>query len=390
MIADTSGIALGIIATTFAVRAVVAHRNMPQPRAVQPGLMALRNALPAGARTPQVASQPASSQPWLLPAVGIAIPIVALLIGGQILFPSQMYGLEKGDLKDAIAMDGSKTDGKEPGTPDASPHVAMRVPPNDADDRSASSNSNNDNSATAGTSKENSATTDSKDASKTASTGGKNASPPLPSDPTKQRPVKFLGGKITLDVYQHPIIGSPEAPHIVIEMASYDCPHCRKMSTTMQHALERYGDQVALLVMVIPMETSCNKLLLDQSGNHPGACDTAKLALGVSKLNPTAFGEFHEFLMSTKDKPPSLGAIRSKAYVLADRSQLRDLTQKDELAAQIERYVDLYGRLQQQNQGNKKFGLPVQILGDYNMFGEVDNEEEVFKAWEEHLGVKPR
>ena len=35
-------------------------------------------------------------------------------------------------------------------------------------------------------------------------------------------------------------------------------------------------------------------------------------------------------------------------------------------------------------------GLPVQILGDNVMSGSVEKEEDVFKAWEENLGVKPQ
>jgi uncharacterized membrane protein len=46
LITDACGIALGVIAAVFAVRAVLAQRVMPQPRELQPGLAALRTALP--------------------------------------------------------------------------------------------------------------------------------------------------------------------------------------------------------------------------------------------------------------------------------------------------------------------------------------------------------
>jgi hypothetical protein len=109
----------------------------------------------------------------------------------------------------------------------------------------------------------------------------------------------------------------------------------------------------------------------------------------VARLNPSSFASFHEFLMSTKDKPPGMEAVLPKAQVLADRSRLRQLTQSDELTKQVDGYVDLYALLQKQS-GSKTFGLPVQILGDHVMSGSVEKEEDVFKAWEEHLGVKPR
>ena len=90
------------------------------------------------------------------------------------------------------------------------------------------------------------------------------------------------------------------------------------MYPTMEHALQRYGDQVALVTMMIPLESECNRLLTDPAANHQGACITAKLALGVAKLNPAGFASFHDFLMTGKDKPPAMGSIYSKAYVLAE------------------------------------------------------------------------
>jgi len=392
LITDISGIALGIIATVFGVRAVLAQRGIPQPRALQPGLMALRAGLPPSTRTSTpIAAQPASSKPWLLPAVGIAVPVIAFLIGGQILFPYQTFGLAKGGLNDSIAMDGSKGNGKTDDASTPTNHVMMRIPPSTDDDKSSSTGPAKDNSETASNSKENVADA-SKDAGKSASDKSASAAQAntSPAEPAKRRLLKVLDGKLTLDVYQHPVIGSPDAPHIAIEMASYDCNHCRKTAPRMQHALDRYGDQVALLVMLIPMESECNKLLTDPSASKPGACQTVKLALGISRLNQAGFAPFHEFVMSTKDKPPEIGKIISKAYTLTDRTQLRELTQKDEVAKQIEKYVDLYGRLQKQYADNPKFGLPVQILGDYVMTGEVEKEEDIFKAWEEHLGVKPQ
>jgi len=113
-------------------------------------------------------------------------------------------------------------------------------------------------------------------------------------------------------------------------------------------------------------------------GNYP--------VIGAASL----YRSFHDFLMSGgKDKPPALQTVLPKAYILADRSRLRELQQSPELAKQLDGYIDLYDLLQKQS-GKKTFGLPVQILGDHVMTGSVESEADVFKAWEEHLGVKPR
>jgi uncharacterized membrane protein/protein-disulfide isomerase len=375
---DSCGIALGTIATIFAVRSVYTQRAGAPGAAVQPGLMALRTAMPVANRSVPLAVRNERSSPWLLPAIGGAIPLIGLLIGGQLLFASKTYELEKVALKDSIQMVGAKSDATSGASSGGNERVTLRVPNEDENNvrPSLPTDPANPNAK-------------SDTANKSAPDSGSEKSASAPAEPTKKRLVKFLGGKLTLDVYQHPLIGSPEAPHIAIEMISYDCPHCRKMYPIIEHALERYGDQVALLIMVQPLDKECNRLVTDPAMSHPGACATARLSMGVAHVNPSAFANFHDFLMSTKDKPPAMEAVLPKAYVLADRDRLRKLTQSDELTKQLDGYVNLFDTLQKRS-GRKDFGLPVQILGDHVMNGSVEHEEDVFKAWEEHLGVKPR
>ena len=380
LVTDLCGIALGIIATVFAVRSVLDQRGLPDSRGAQPGLAALRSAIPGAAagasagRPARAAARFERTSPWLIPAMGGAIPLILLLIGGQILLPSKTFGLEQVALTESIQMVGAKSGDKDTAPSGGSERVALRVPSEEENAVKPSLPSD-------------STGTDSKSDSHAKSAG--DAAPSESAGPKKSRLIKLLGGKLTLDVYEHPIIGSPEAPHIVVEIISYDCPHCRKMFPIMEHALERYGDQVALLVMVEPLDKECNKLITNPEMSHPGSCATAKLAMGVARVNPSAFATFHEFLMSTKDKPPEMQAVLPKAYVLADRDRLRKLTQGDELTKQLDSYVDLFATLQKRS-GEKTFGLPVQILGDHIMHGSVEHEEDVFKAWEQYLGVKPK
>jgi uncharacterized membrane protein/protein-disulfide isomerase len=379
LVTDICGIGLGVIATIFAVRSVLDQRGLPDAGGAQAGLAALRSAMPGSAtganapRTARATTRFERTSPWLVPAMGCAIPLILLLIGGQILLPSKTFGLEQVALTESIQMVGAKA-GENDTTAGGSERIAMRVP---SEDQNAVKPSLPSDSTAADTKSDGT---------------GKSANETSPSEsagPKKSRLVKFLGGKLTLDVYEHPVIGSPEAPHIVVEMISYDCPHCRKMFPIMEHALERYGDQVALLIMIQPLDKECNKLVTDPAMSHPGSCATAKLAMGIAKVNPSAFATFHDFLMSTKDKPPELQAALPKAYVLADRERLRKLTQGDDLTKQLDSYVDLFATLQKQS-GKKDFGLPIQILGDHVMNGSVEHEEDVFKAWEQYLGVKPK
>lgn len=414
LIADACGIALGALSIWSVARWWHETRYQRTSQTAASGIMALRTAMPTASRTvPIIAAPRRLPTPSFAIAFGGAGAIVALLVGGQILRPAKSFELNQVALNETISMDGA--DGGESTDPapsvDATTRVAMRVPaePNveesggldnqetvttnrEGDDPTEPSSDQIEDSATRQRNADNEgADLSANRSNNTASTAdATNEAPDAASPKKRERIVSFLGGKLKLDVYKHPVIGDPEAPHVMIEMLSYDCKHCRKMHRTIKQAKSRYGNQVAIIVMVVPLEMGCNKLVTSSAGSHRGACSTARMALGVARLRPTAFARFHDWLMADTEEPPALDRIVARAYDLADRQKLRELTQTDELKKQIAGYVDLFASLGQQHKGKKQFGLPVQILGDHVMTGTVDKSSDVYKAWEQHLGVKPR
>lgn len=383
MVVDVIGIAVGGL-TIWTV--VSCMSTVSSARAADKGLMALRTmtaprtaAAPLLPKAATMRAPQGPGRPAIALALGGAFALVALLIGGQILRPSKTYARQQNvaletpiDLTSTAAAD-SQT--KPADSTTAHEHVAMRVPTESAvsddakaddDDKSADFQppADSDSEATA-------------------------APPPSEAAPQRKRLVKFLNGTLTLDVYEHPVLGNPEAPHVMVEMVSYDCPHCRKMHKTVQSGLRRYGDQLAIILLMLPLESKCNRLVTDPSASHAGACTTARMALGVAALKPRAFQAFHDWLMADKDKPPSQDKIVVKAFGLVDRQRFRDLTRGDELNKKISQYVDLYAMFQGRKDSSKKFGLPVQIMGDEVMSGGAEDPDDVYEAWEKNLGIKP-
>jgi len=312
-------------------------------------------------------------------AYGGAFALLVLLIAGQIVLPAKTYELQQVTLKDQLDLTSGSTNESNT-TEDAATHIANRIPP-DADVRPDDQVSNTSDAPVEGNGPSTGA-----DASDDSSA---KSSPP---EPKRERKITLLGGKLTLDVGDQPLIGSIDAPHIVVEMISYDCPHCRKTNKIMKRALARYGDQVALVVLPLPLESKCNRLVINPEASHSGACATARTALAMARLKPESFSKFHEYLMSGDEKrPPALPSILAKAFSMADRVKLQEARESKDVADNISNYVNLYELFQQQSTESKeKFGLPIQILGDHIMSGGVEKADDVYKAWEEYLGVKPR
>jgi protein-disulfide isomerase len=354
--------------------------------------MALRATMPSVARVAPLNVPQVQARPAIGLALGGAIALLGVLIGGQVLFPPPTYRVETIALDQPINMTGAPqidTASSTDLSPAAQTHVAMRIPTESATDQDpATATTNGDRDPTVD--KADAAPTDGKTSNAQASAHESTKPAPAVTAPKRKRLVTFLGGKLTLDTYQHPILGDPEAPHVIVEMVSYDCPHCRKMHRIVQRGLKRYGDQLAVLILVVPLEMKCNKLVKDPKASHQGACTTARMALAVAHIKPAAFRAFHEWLMADEEKPPSHVKAVEKAYSMVDSAKLRELTSGDTLNKQIAQYVDLFDTLQKQRATtDKNFGLPVQILGDEVMTGSAVGAEDVYQAWEKDLGVQP-
>lgn len=386
LVTDICGILIGVIAVGAAIRAVIAARGNKRPGPTMVGLMPMRAATaPAAAKTPAVVM--VAAPPSLLGSLAGAVPLLLVLIGGQLLFATKTYQVEKIALDNSLQLDDSKPsladDDGSPGTT----RVALRIPSDSEGDRAAT----NADGATTPDAKTDAPTAENANDKKSGDTASTDKKSDASAQPTREHVVKLLGGKLSLDVYKHPHIGSPDAPHIVVEMVSYNCPHCRKMHAIVEDALARYGDQVGVIIMPIPLDKECNKLISDPTLLHPGACGTARMVIGLAKLAPDEFGKFHNFLMSgDKEKPPEMSKVIPKAYGLVDAEKLRALMKSAEVNKQLDGYINLYDQLGKQAHVGKTFGLPVQVLGDTVVSGEVEKPEDVFKAWEEHLGVKPK
>jgi uncharacterized membrane protein len=415
---DLCGIAIGGLVAWSAVQWFITNAPARSLQASATGLTALKTALPArsggrsapvaGGGVPLVASRPAPAAAWSnlsvepsLPiAIGGAIALLLLLVAGQLLSPAKTYVEQEGKLDEQVALAGTAGPPSNEASESASTqdHVAMRIPAEpvtsetDGDSKPADeqSSSNIDDQLFPPESNESadSSTTDSKPADAPPTNG--DTEPVRPIDSSRERTVEFLNGTLKLDVYKHPLLGSPEAPHVMIEMVSYDCPHCREMHRIVERGLARYGGQVAVLVMPIPLEMRCNRLITDPKASHPGACSTARMALGVAAIRPQSFKRFHDWLMADKEKPPRADKIIAQAYGMVDRAQLRSLSNGPELNRQLREYIELYARLANRAGAKNKFGLPVQILGSHIMSGKAERDSDVFDAWEKHLGVTRR
>lgn len=156
-------------------------------------------------------------------------------------------------------------------------------------------------------------------------------------------------------------------------MVDYTCRDCRKVHHHLKAAREHFGDQLAVVVFPVPLETNCNPYIRSTHHKHVGACKYAKLALSVFRADADKFGAFHDWLMDSQQPPPFEQALQyAKDLVGSDHS----LVQAE--SSQMENYVKFFYAADVQR-------LPSIIIGDQVMVGVPRRASDVIEMIESKL-----
>ena len=196
----------------------------------------------------------------------------------------------------------------------------------------------------------------------------------------RPRFIKFNGLKTAIDVTKLPIMGSPQAAHVIVEMLDYTCPQCRMLHKHVHAARERYGMQLAFVVFHVPLGKKCNPYIKKEHPSHRDACDYARLALSIWKLNREKFAEYHEWLME-EEKPPSLFNAKRRAIQLVGTKVLLDES------LQADSFRNIAGNIEDMNK--LQSGLPIFLTERGVVRGAPTSEGDWFEFLEKHLNMVP-
>ena len=163
------------------------------------------------------------------------------------------------------------------------------------------------------------------------------------TSPRPSRVITVLNGRARLDIYGRPIIGSPEAKHVLIELFDYTCPHCRKMHECMKVAQQRYGDQLSLVTLPLPLNARCNSAITSTSYKHRDACELARYSLAVWRRNRKVYPHYHDWLFQTYNAR-SAAEARAKAAELIGQEALSQELASGVLDVYLKQHAILYQR----------------------------------------------
>ncbi len=196
-----------------------------------------------------------------------------------------------------------------------------------------------------------------------------------------QRLMGFAGLPSPIDTHAMPMLGDPDAEHVIVEMIDYTCKHCRQMHPRLQKARERYGDDLGIVICHVPLSVECNDHFPPGKKGRPTACEYARMAINVWQHAPEHFVEFHEFLMEGRSPPP-LGEAKQRAMSLAGAKVLLDDRMKSGTINRLRKQCDAWSEFDS--------GLPILLFGDTAVTGGGKTDEELFANLEQRLGIEPK
>ena len=181
------------------------------------------------------------------------------------------------------------------------------------------------------------------------------------SKPPERRLLTFAGSRFTLDIKQWPLLGRTDAKYVFVEMFDYTCPHCRNTHHAISGAQKEFGKDLAIFALPVPLENACNPAVT--GGGHPGACEMAKIAIAVWRLDPAKFQTFHDWMFQGQR---TVSSARAFAETLVDKERLKAELRSAVPGQYISRHVSLYQRV-----GSGQ--VPKLIFPKTTMQGEVNS-----------------
>lgn len=192
------------------------------------------------------------------------------------------------------------------------------------------------------------------------------------SGPGSRNSGRFLdlhAGAFRLNLDEVPLIGPPDAPHVMVSLFDYTCHHCRAAHVPLVETQRAFSNQLAIISLPVPLDRTCNATVRRQLPAHTNACAYARLGLAVWRADRRQMTAFEDWLFATPE-PPSTAAALERAGQLVGTNALAQALGDRWVDEQIARNARLhrtnavqYGRSQ----------LPQLILGSSLVVGSFDN-----------------
>jgi len=155
----------------------------------------------------------------------------------------------------------------------------------------------------------------------------------------------FLDGRLRIQPGDYPMLGSPDAPVVIVEVFDYTCEACRDLEPMLIDALKRYEGQLAIITIPCPIHRACNPDLPATQTNHADACSLARIGMALWHADPSKYEAYATWVFRG-ERPPTPRQAREHAYSLVGQDAFNKAADDPQINRLIRQGAGLYGRLQ--------------------------------------------
>jgi hypothetical protein len=193
--------------------------------------------------------------------------------------------------------------------------------------------------------------------------------------PKAPRILGLHGDLFQLNLGEVPLMGSPDAPFVIVHFFDYSCRHCRVLHPILLQAVRDLSNQLAIVTLPVPLATNCNRIVKMPIPDHVNACAYALDGLTLFRANPAKWAEFEDWIFAPA-RPPAPAVTRAEAIRLAGTNEfakaLVDPWVTNRLEMDIRIFETNYARY-------KRSALPQLMIGTNIVTGNFRTADEFYK-----------
>jgi uncharacterized membrane protein len=206
------------------------------------------------------------------------------------------------------------------------------------------------------------------------------AVPPL-ANSGMGRVITTHGGLFQYDMGELPLIGSTNAPQVIVSLFDYTCHHCQIMHGQLLEVHKALSNQLAIVSLPVPLDAECNHMINRTHRTASNACNYARLGLAVWRADRLRFPQFDDWMFS-RPLPPTIMEANTYAANLVGADKLVQALADKWIAERLQKNVTIYHTnfvLLQTGQ------MPQLIIGQRVSVGHLNSAPDLLKMLQEYL-----
>ena len=192
-----------------------------------------------------------------------------------------------------------------------------------------------------------------------------------------------------ISAHELPVIGDPDAPHVVTLLFDWQCSHCRQVHGMLPDVVEQMNGKVAFICCPISLSRECNPLVPQGSTDRfTGSCQLLHIGLALWRTDPVAFGRYEEWYWGDYSKAWNLPGVESATAYASDligAERLETAMNDPWIESYLQTVLQVFGR----TSSGGRSAVPRMIYGNNWLIPEADDAAGLATLVESLIDQKP-